>query len=165
MTWGGVKMYSGIQVQIGVHGILADGEISSKENFYQIYKEQYRYLIDYLLPRTDRLILAGTTPAVEMGVKNRYLRYALWKFYHPRWAETLDKATDCELRIRNKIAMELALEYHIPFHDLYSYMETEGRKFKHMDRLHYVRRADGFMARRVLRYLEAGQGEQTAQVL
>lgn len=149
----GGRRYYAVQIQIGVHAIQQVDHDMLDADFYAAYKEQYKYLIEYLMERADKVVLASTTPVVERFVKNRYLNF-LCSHCHPRWIEKLDVDTNREVEIRNKIAEDLAAEYKILFNDLYSYMKTTGKDFKHIDIFHYTRRGDAFLAQRVYQFLE-----------
>ena len=147
-------MYRAIQVQIGIHGI---NEINTELNdsFYVVYKEQYRNLIEYLLEKTKRLVLASATPVINQywNCSNRYLAF-IFSSLHPLCVEHINERVDKELTRRNKIAYDLAREYGLAFNDLYRYMRNEGKKFRHVDEIHYEKRSNIFIARKVSEYFE-----------
>ncbi|MCX4320778.1 MAG: hypothetical protein OSJ44_13830, partial [Lachnospiraceae bacterium] len=150
--WGGVDLYRAIQVQIGIHGIL---EINTELNsdFYDMYKNQYQNLIEYLSEKTKRLVLASTTPVINRywNCSNKYLAF-IFSNLHPLCIEKINEQMDKELSIRNNITRDLAKEYGLAFNDLYSYMRNEGKKFRHIDEIHYEKKCNIFIARKVAEY-------------
>lgn len=151
-NWGGINLYRAIQVQIGIHGI---HEINTELNddFYAVYEEQYRNLIEYLLEKTSRLVLASATPIINRywNFSNQYLAFIFGNL-HPLCIEHINEQEDKELIVRNTIVRNLAQEYGLIFNDLYSYMKNKGKKFRHIDDVHYGSRGNFFMARKVAEY-------------
>ena len=146
---GGVDMYSAIQVQIGIHGIM-DIKTELNGDFYDVYRNQYKNLIEFLLEKTKRLVLASTTPVIDRywNCSNKYLSFIL-RNTHPLCMEHINERMDKELSIRNNMARDIAKEYSLIFNDLYFYMRNEGKKFRHIDEIHYEKKSNVFMARKV----------------
>lgn len=152
-NWGGVDLYSAIQVQIGYHGINEIG-IETDKKFYALYKEQYSNLIKYLLKKTEKLVLASTTPVIHNyhSFSNRYLKYIIGNL-HPLFMEHVNEHVDRELIVRNQIVQDLAQDFDLTFNDLYLYMKNEGKKYRHVDDVHYEHKSDAFIAKKVAYYM------------
>lgn len=152
-NWGGVDLYSAIQVQIGYHGINEIG-IETDKKFYALYKEQYSNLIKYLLKKTKKLVLASTTPVIHNyhSFSNRYLKYIIGNL-HPLFMEHVNEHVDRELIVRNQIVQDLAQDFDLTFNDLYLYMKNEGKKYRHVDDVHYEHKSDVFIAKKVAYYM------------
>lgn len=146
-------MYSAIQVQIGYHGINEIG-IETDKKFYALYKEQYSNLIKYLLKKTKKLVLASTTPVIHNyhSFSNRYLKYIIGNL-HPLFMEHVNEHVDRELIVRNQIVQDLAQDFDLTFNDLYLYMKNEGKKYRHVDDVHYEHKSDVFIAKKVAYYM------------
>lgn len=153
--------YDLIHMQIGVHGIVPEGEQSLLDdypNYYKFYERDYRRLILYLMDKCDRLVLATITPVVVWKpIKNPFISKVFTRL-HRKSMETIDERFDRGIRIRNEILKKIADEYNIPVNDLYSAMSTgEGKCLRHIDHIHYEKAAKNLFANRLIQYYRRGR--------
>ncbi|HJC74843.1 MAG TPA: SGNH/GDSL hydrolase family protein [Candidatus Mediterraneibacter faecavium] len=153
--------YDLIHMQIGVHGIVPEGEQNLLEdypNYYEFYERDYRRLILYLMGKCNRLVLATITPVIVWKqIKNPFFS-RVYARLHRKSLENIDERFDEGIRIRNEILKKIANEYNIPVNDLYSAMSTgEGKHLRHIDHIHYERAAKDFFAGRLIQYYRSNQ--------
>lgn len=146
--------YDIIQVQIGVHGIVSESGRKLPENYYQYYEEAYIDLIKFLNGKCNRLILATITPVIKPFSISNPILYKIYARLHFKGNEIVDERFEEGIRKRNEIIYKAAERYKVSVNDLYKYMNNEGRHFRHIDHVHYEKRAKAFIAARVAEFCE-----------
>lgn len=146
--------YVMIHIQLGCHGIESLPEEVDKDLFYQEYKEQYGNVIRYLQKKAKCVVLGTTTQIVKYSPPKNPILSKIYMHFHPVKSEIPDPAYECDIIRRNSILKELAEEFHIECDDLYSYLADSELKFRHVDHVHYEKKAKMYIAKKIASYLE-----------
>lgn len=147
--------YSVIHMQIGVHGIVPEGEkivLNDYPDYYKYYEESYREVVLFLKEHCKRLILATVTPVILVNESMNPILRKLYVHLHTRQMEKIDQRFEKGIVKRNAIVHKIGNELQIPVNDLYNYMNTEGYALRHVDHVHYENKSKLFIARRVAAY-------------
>ena len=150
------RKYLLINIQIGVHGIVELTAKEEKKEFYKLYKEQYKKIIDFLRDKTGKIVLSNSTEVIKAPSKdntNKYI-FTLWKHFHFKRSEVVDQLYEKELNVRNKIVKDLAIECNVELNDLNEVMKSERKKFKHIDSIHYEKKSKKYFAKKLSEFLK-----------
>ncbi len=102
----------------GQHG--HERQCCADENYYKLFKESYRELINAVYAYCSDISIISYTPTV---VK-----------------ENLEKPDDIrnrELMVRNEIVSDIAKEFSIPYIDIWNLILAGGSDYKHRDFIHF----------------------------
>ncbi len=142
--------YELIQVQIGCHQIENMAPSWDRQAFYEAYRQQYAYVMDFLKQHTKRLVLATTTPIVLLNAPSNPVIRRLYNRLHSYKNERIDPKYDTDIQIRNQIVRELAANG-IGLNDLYLLMSQ--LHMRHVDHVHYEKKSKKVIAESVLSFL------------
>lgn len=154
-TFLSVKEYSydAVHVQLGSHGIVAEGGQKLPQDYYDYYAASYEDMVCFLKEKCEKIVLATATQVIiSKKIKSPILK-RLYAHFHTKKSEHIDEQFEAGIQIRNKIVCDIAKKHGLEVNDLYRYMNQEGSKFRHIDHIHYEKKAKMFIAKRVADYL------------
>lgn len=146
------RKYSLIHIQLGDHGILSSENESDKELFYLMYKEQYGNVLDFLMTKTDNLVVGTSTQVILYPMYTNKFLNKCWTKLHRITNEIVDERYEKYLIRRNEIVEELASIRGLKVNDLYAIMRNKGLKYRHKDHVHYENSSKSFIADTIMTY-------------
>lgn len=152
--------YDLIHLQLGVHGIVPENPnvlLNDYPDYYLAYERDYQNLVLYLQEQCTRLVLGTITPVVKLkGYKNPIIK-RIYILLHRKSSEIIDEQFDSGIKARNSIVRKTAQKFNLPVNDLYEMMtEGEGKRFKHIDHVHYEKSSKKLFAEQLKKYYEEG---------
>lgn len=147
--------YEMIHIQFGCHGIESLPEGTDLESFYNEYRQQYLEVLKFLKKHCKILVAASATQIVKYPYQMNNVFCRIYNKIHIAAMEKADPVYEADIVMRNTIVNSICSDLSIPFNDLYMFMLETGKHMRHIDHVHYEKKAKKLIANRVLSFINS----------